>query len=69
MTSTPAARRKTRSEKPPSDLLEALRESVAQHSTNGKRRNRTQGHPELADLTKRELVARQRNARSTDTRR
>ena len=43
--------------KPPTDLLEALRESVAQHSTNDKRRNRTQRHPDLADLTKRELLA------------
>jgi DNA end-binding protein Ku len=44
-------------EKPSTDLLEALRESVAQHSTNGKRNNRTQRRPQLADLPKRELVA------------
>jgi DNA end-binding protein Ku len=46
-------------EKAPPDLLEALRESVARHSHNGKRRTpRDTGGGKLSDLTKRELVER-----------
>jgi non-homologous end joining protein Ku len=50
------------SEKPPSDLLEALRQSVAQHSGNGKSRP-TRGDGELAHMTKGELVKRAKKRR------
>lgn len=47
----------------PSDLLDALRESVALHS-NGKRRSRNRDDSrELAGLTKRELVQRAKDAK------